>query len=502
MIKRVITCTSIYVLLFHLAVCAQTVFNYNERCKKAYNLLFDLRFSEAQKILDAEKNLNPENGIPVYLDHYILFLKAFISEEEKDFLALKSHHDKAIEFLEKSKDPSPYCLFTKAEINLLTSFVRLKSSEYISGALEIRRAYKLLEENSEKFPAFIPNLKSIGLMHAFIGAVPENYKWLLKLAGMGGTIKQGISEMGSMYEQTKPTDSPYHFMHNEIAYVYLFSRQHLERNQASVLDEVGDLEKNNGPLNTFFVCNIYYNAGLNKNAIELLSRVKLAPDSYPFHYLTYMLGITKLNALDLTAFDQFKQYVTTYKGKSFVKAAWQKKAWIALINGDTLSYNSNLKNVLAVGNDFTDEDKQALKEAKGNEMPNVLLLKARLMFDGGYFKEALNILAGKSLENFPLLRHKLELTYRLGRIYDRLDLTKNAIALYEKTIQNGSKFSYYYAANSCLHLARIYENSNDNVNAEKYYKACLAMRDHEYQNSIDQKAKAGLNGLGKNTEEE
>jgi tetratricopeptide (TPR) repeat protein len=214
-----------------------------------------------------------------------------------------------------------------------------------------------------------------------------------------------------------------------------------------------------------------------------------------------MLGIAKLNTLDLSAANEFNKYLFLYKGKSFMKAGWQKLAWIALINNDTLSYRKNLKNILSAGNDFTDEDKQALKETENNELPNVLLLKSRLLFDGGNFKQALTVLAGKGMENFPTLKNKLELTYRLGRIYDRLGMIKNAIGLYEKTIQNGSKFSYYFAANSCLHLAQLYENTNDKVNAEKYYKTCLSLRNHEYQNSIDQKAKAGLNRLGKNTAE-
>ena len=164
-------------------------------------------------------------------------------------------------------------------------------------------------------------------------------------------------------------------------------------------------------------------------------------------------------------------------------------------------YKQNLKSVLLVGNDFTDEDKQALKEAQGNELPNILLLKSRLLFDGGNFRQALTVLAGQGMENFPTLKNKLELTYRLGRIYDRLGMFKNAMDLYAKTIQNGSKLPYYFAANSCLHLAQLYENANDKVKAEEYYKKCIAMRNHEYQNSIDQKAKAGLNRLGKNTTE-
>ena len=46
-------------------------------------------------------------------------------------------------------------------------------------------------------------------------------------------------------------------------------------------------------------------------------------------------------------------------------------------------------------------------------------------------------------------------------------------------------------------LGILYEGKGDAAKAEDYFRVCLNFRDHEYQNSIDQKAKAGLNRLGK-----
>jgi hypothetical protein len=42
----------------------------------------------------------------------------------------------------------------------------------------------------------------------------------------------------------------------------------------------------------------------------------------------------------------------------------------------------------------------------------------------------------------------------------------------------------------------MYENDGNIVKAKEYFKKTLSLRNHEYQNSIDQKAKAGLNRLG------
>jgi hypothetical protein len=67
---------------------------------------------------------------------------------------------------------------------------------------------------------------------------------------------------------------------------------------------------------------------------------------------------------------------------------------------------------------------------------------------------------------------------------------------YEKTLKNGENSSYYFSANSALLLGEIFERRNDPVKAREYYHRCLSMRDHDYQNGIDQKAKAGLKRVG------
>jgi len=38
----------------------------------------------------------------------------------------------------------------------------------------------------------------------------------------------------------------------------------------------------------------------------------------------------------------------------------------------------------------------------------------------------------------------------------------------------------------------MYEERKDYTKAKEYYEKCLSMRHHDYQNSIDQKAQAGL----------
>lgn len=473
-------------------------FDFNASCQKAYSEIFQLRFNQANALIAAEEKTNPANRIPSYLRHYMLFYKSFISEEPKDFIALKKSYQHMLSLLQGEDKSSPYYLFCKAEAEITVSFLKIKNREYVSGAIALRRGYKMLEENKTRFPSFKPNLKALGIIHAFIGAVPENYAWLLKIAGMYGTINQGISELGELFYSTSITSSPYKFLNTESQFIFIFSKQYLQKNEAELAVIYDKINPADGPLQLFAKMNYHYYRYNGEKVLSILSERKNLNYDYPLHYLDYMEGLARLNELDTTASIYFYKYINNFKGTGFVKSAYQKIAWTELIKGNRDKYDAIVVKVLKSGNDFTDEDKQAQAEAETKSVPNIYLLKARVLFDGGYFKESLMQLSDKPHGTFSSIKESLELNYRLARIYDKMRNHTQAINFYEATIKNGEKTSYYYAANAALQAGVLCESTKDTVKAIAYYRRALQMRNHEYQNSIDQKAKAGLNRLGRN----
>ena len=69
------------------------------------------------------------------------------------------------------------------------------------------------------------------------------------------------------------------------------------------------------------------------------------------------------------------------------------------------------RKILERGSMDTEADKQAQKEAGTTVWPHSLLLRARLLNDGGYQREALRLLHGKSARDFALIEEKLEFAY-------------------------------------------------------------------------------------------
>jgi hypothetical protein len=493
MIKRGILVVT--VLLQSLGLHAEFAFSSN--CRQAYDHIISLRFGEGRRYIEAEKRSNPANAIPYLLDNYIDYLGTFISEREDLFEKWKDARDERLDKIKAGNSQSPYYLFAQAQIYIQLGFVRFKFKEYATGAYEVHKAYKLLEKNNELFPSFRANLMGLGLLHALIGTVPEDYKWVASLVGMQGTVQQGISELNLVVSSSR--GSSYEYLYPEASLLLALLQIYLQKDMVSAEKVLKDLELQTpvfNPVVCFMETSLYLHSGRNDDALRTLRNRPRDPVYFPILYLDYLEGIARLNKLDPDAPQFFLRYVNEFKGRSFIKAAYQKLAWYYLCSGNTARYTEYMAHCRVQGEADIDEDKQALNEATTREIPNVILLKSRLYFDGGYYGKALAEIAGKSADKFPKVRDKVELTYRLARIYHRMGENTKAIEYYQLTLKNGEKLRYHFAANSALELGYIFEQRHDKPRARQYFSKCLSMRGHEYQNGIDQKAKAGLSRLG------
>ena len=116
------------------------------------------------------------------------------------------------------------------------------------------------------------------------------------------------------------------------------------------------------------------------------------------------------------------------------------------------------------------------------------------MSDGAYYAKALNVLDSCDIKVLSF-EEKLEYYYRKARILDDMGQPAKSIPFYDWVIKNGVKTNTYFAPNSCIKLGNYYEHINDKKSATLYYQKALTYINHEYKNSIDAQAKAGLNRI-------
>ncbi|MCB9032700.1 MAG: hypothetical protein H6553_02570 [Chitinophagales bacterium] len=482
--------TYILLLFISLHSYSNTV-DWNENCTNAYQAIFQFKLDKAQKIIDLEQKNNSENVIPIFLEDYIDFFSYYVSEETIYYNKIKNNFNSKIKIIQSADKSSPYTLYCEAEIRLHYALCKLKNNEYLNAVMEVKRAHDALKENEKKFPDFKANLKSLGLLHTIFGAIPDKYKFGAKLLGFKGSIDQGMQELNQVVK-----DKTFLFR-EEAVILYAFLQLHLvkQEDKAWQLIQNANLSTSDNLLNTFVKANMAMHTGKNQLCIDIITNQPKSSDFFPISYLDFMLGTAKLQKLDSDANIYFKKYINNFKGKSYIKEAYRKLAWHDVLINSGSNYKAYMLQCKNFSEAPTDEDKSAQREAERNTIPNKQLLKARVLMDGNYLSSALENINKVVFKNLANNREKLEYYYRKARIYDELNQTANASKYYQITIDQGSKFDYYFAANACIKLGNILEKQNKNQSALNYYNKALQLKKDEYEDSINAEAKAGINRI-------
>ncbi|MBK8847374.1 MAG: hypothetical protein IPO27_12850 [Bacteroidetes bacterium] len=478
-----------------LPLAAFAYFDLSPRHEQLLDDIFNMKFDKARVEINYLQKNYPNNFYNHFAEGQMDFLRAFVTEEKMDLDLLIANNDKRIELLSKEATSNPCYSYMYAELLLGKAYNRIKHEQYVTAAFEIKKAFKLLESNYKNHPNFKPTLVNLGLLHCVFSSIPDKYKWVASLIGLEGSLTQGISELKHLIDDIDKTNTNRH-LRNEVLVWLIFVETHLNKQERNSLELIKQYKNvYDSPLTVFSVGNVYFHYQQNDNLIKLFENYRQEPGTFPMEYLHYFRGVSYMNKLDQRGTEEFKLYLKNYKGKNYFKGAYQRIAWLALLRGDMQAYQENINYARTHGNEFMDEDKMAKLECERKEIPNLFLLKSRLLFDGGYFDESLKMLAGKNNNDFPTFREKLEYIYRSARLQDELNNKAKALELYLKVIELGKDKVYAHAAFSCVFTGYIYELKKDKVNAKKYYKLCLALPDHDYKNTSDQKAKAGLSRL-------
>ena len=483
---------------------ADAGFTYDANCQQAYQAILSLKFSEAHKLIDTEKSIDQANLLPVYLENYIDFLTLFISEDRNAYNRLKEKKQDRMNLLEQGCKDSPFYNFCLAEVSLQWALSRLKFGDYTTAAFEIRKAHALLTANETVYPSFKINKTALGVVHVIVGIIPDNYKWVVSLMGVDGSLEQGIQEIRQVAEYAG-TDELTLLYKPEATFYLAFLAANLQKNKKEAMALLPSLNYSDGdnpsaksPLLIFAKATILMKNGHNDEALDVLQERIALTQRYPFYYLDYLEGIARLNRLDYDGSACFERFLKNFKGRNYIRSAYQKLAWIAILQGDTMKFSHFMIMVKTNGEAVVDEDKQAFKEALTGIFPNVVLLRSRLLFDGGYYDRVLNELLGSPVRNVVKTRRDMiEYTYRLARAYHESGNFTKAIGYYQQTIQRGKKEPYYFAAGSALQLGLLYENNGYCLKADSAYRLCLSINTPEYKTSLGEKARAGLNRVKK-----
>lgn len=465
----------------------QSTWEFDQQDLISYHALLDL------KTMDLDTELNRDRNSTQYLKHFRNTIALLISDNENELDQYEKNTDEILDHFKKQKENTPYYKFYTAEVLLQSAFVHMKLGHEMSAGWELRKAYREIRRNIKAYPNFLPQYKTMGLLDIIIGSVPDKYNWLLTILGMEGSVIEGIKEL------TKLASSEDIFKTEATLLTLLMKGYILQENVRSV-DGLGQLynENSNSLLIGYLYVSVLMKSQKNEAALKVLDSLNtLSTDEYiQFSLLKYLKAEALLQKGSYSlAIKTYLQFIEMHQGQNYLKDANYKIGLAYWLQDQPELSSKYFETARNTGISLTEVDKHADKQLDNYEFPNRKIMEARLLTDGGYYENALEILDNIRSTNLTSKKDRIEVNYRKARIYHQTDQLNAAIAFYKLTINNVEKNDWYFAPNAALQLGFIYQIEDNRYLAEKYFKKALSYKDHEYKNSIDNKAKSGLSSL-------
>lgn len=471
-------------LLVSISARAQE-FAFDQSQLDAYRLALDLQPAEALQKIPDESLVEA-----AYVASLAEAVELLITEDNSKFTEYEGRFQRRVDKNLKGS-PRDY-QFLQAEIRLQWAFVYLKFGHELDAALNLRQAYQIAVACKEKYPDYMPIRKTTGLLQVIVGTVPDKYDWVLSLLNMSGSVSGGLADLNAL------ATSDDVFAHESKILFALVEGFILSRPESAFdhIQQILATEKDNRLL-LFFAASIALKDSKNDIALQLLEGLATVKKGIPIHYAEYLRGEAYLHKGEyLNAISSYRWFIANQNGQNYIKDAFYKIGLCYFLHGNQNDALAFFKEARKKGKESTEADRSAAHSLSEKALPNIELLKARYLTDGGYYREAEKILEGVNAAKLTEKKDLAEYAYRKARLAHKMGRPE-AIEFYLQTVNLTGQDNWYFAPNACLQLGYIYQSQQKIKEAEEFFQRALAYRHHEYKNSIDSKARSALTQLGR-----
>lgn len=478
-------------IILALALCLSSSlfaseWTYDKRLGEIQSLILELRLDEAERRLTILKKEQSDNLYIDLLEARIVFFRAFIPDDGDIYDRMEDRFDGYLKAVKGGSKRDVHTYIASSELYLIKAFLEMRYGNNLGTAWNGYMAWDQLEEAIRLFPDHPLVRYGNGLLQATVGSLPENYQFFTRLIGMKGSVAKGLEWMETSLEDPDIKANGVYF--DEFAYMLCQVRYQLQDDSDKLLSEYGVQVKGSSFL-LYMECLQLLQRGENDKAATLLITRPIDQGRINHPFMELFTGKVLLNRQDPMASKWLKRYLEVYRGKNHRKAVYRYLFWHYGLIG---AYDQAEKyKSLAKSEELrSPKDRQAEEDLKEN-LPWPLI-RARLLFDGGYDDDALSILNDPTTINKSTRSiDKLELNYRLGRILFRQEKWKEAEIAFQVAVSfcDGEQFN---CSNSWLHLGFIAEKKGDLAKAKRCYEAVLDQEDFAYFEGLQQKARASL----------
>ncbi|MCF8238058.1 MAG: tetratricopeptide repeat protein [Saprospiraceae bacterium] len=476
-----------------MAVRAQPTLRFTRPAMEAHRAITRLEFSGAREILRDIKRQDPRNAVGDFLQFELDFLGCLTSEEPMVLDRFQRLAQGRIDRIQKVSDTEVWKHFCLGEMYMMRGILASRRQAYLQAVSDIRKGYQATQTGLKRFPRFLPCRRDAAVLRILMGTLPDRYQWALEwISGIDGDLVEGIEELRGI---RRILSKQGHFLSMDTGFLEAVISHYIlgQREEALALGETLYARDPDHPLLLFLLATLQQENGYNDVTIRLLSQRIRDPRRAPFPYLEYLTGKAYLYALNFTAAEHaIEDFLESWPGTSLRADALQKLAWCSLLQGNTAGYTRMMAQCAAIKESSLDQDKQAQLDAVEGIVPHTDLLRARLLFDGGYLDRTTQVLDGIDVASFHRESERIEYAYRRGRMAQVTGQFDQAIQHFTQCWEEGREASFHYACAGSLQAGNIYLGRGQSLEARKWYQRCLDLSPDRYRDGLHQKAKAGL----------
>ncbi|HEY9113889.1 MAG TPA: hypothetical protein VIN10_04270 [Bacteroidales bacterium] len=451
-----------------------------EKCTQAWEALFNLDFITAHKLVQEELKVNPSNYYAYYVDQQIDAYFMMINASHSDYEHFEEQYKKRREIMDGKSTESPYYAMCEAEMQLQMGVFNVFFGDRLSGIRRAYSAYKKFYSAQKANPDFIYNRKMIGMFNIALSNLPPFAAWAAGTFGIKGDYDTGFNIMFQYFDDVKNMKG----LNTEAAlYITLGYKLNKEPEKAYLFLESVNENIIDYRLLKYFHGNTAWASGKNARAIELFSKFNPSELEIEFLPYNYMMGKIQMRSLDKQAETNLLVFLRKTKKEAYLKEINYYLALYYLMNGNLELFEKYKKTADDKGGDLTERDREAMYDCDLDYIPNPVLVKCRLLMDGGYYDRFNLTMKNFQLSEAKLLPYKLEYYLLMGKYYEAKNNNNSAIDSYKMVLSLGSSTDYYFASEAALRLGEYYEDKDKSL-AKSYFEISLDLYDSDYYEYI------------------
>lgn len=460
---------------------------------QAYRQITRLEMVSAHATLATLNRTDPTNRIVDFLHYELDFLTAIVSEKESAVSQFERMAQRRIDRVRQVHPDAPWRGHCLGEMYMMRGILAYKQRDYLRAASDIRKGHQAIQTGLKRFPRFLPARRDLAILSILVSTVPDRYQWAIEwLSGIDGEIGSGFS---TLQKVSHTLNKQHHFLAQETSFLEAMLTYHVLGNKKDgvALSRFLFQQDKTHPFLLFLHASLAQESGRNDETIRLLHQRPTIHQQIPFPYLDYLLGKAFLFSLDLNrAESTIRQFLEGWSGSSLRADALQKLAWCSLLQGNMSGYSRLMVQCAQLTDVVLEQDKQAQLDAAQNVIPQPDLLRARLLFDGGYLDQARLVIDRLDPASLAREDDQLEYDYRLGRIAQSAGDEELAIRSFERCWAGGHLSEQHVVCASALQLGQIHLEKGASEAARIWFVRCLETEPNRYRDGLHQKAKAGL----------